>query len=427
LEKVFSLTYFFLTIICHKEEKMKNCLTRISRNGAIVTILFVLLALAFSIEYANATVLLEWPDWVGRKRELKIYISNNGTFKPAVRQAMQNWNTANAGNEWNFVETADENEADVSIDEGDVGTGGPGEAIPTTEDGDLKKVNINVEPGLSPAERDCTIVHELGHCLRLNETLGDDDVMYPLNTATIPSANDIAEANASGVDPPCPMTTTSNAVRGLPTYISLIPKPGSDINLEDVLDIEIFSLTGPELYVHPDSIWLWGSDSITAVFEISETADHNEVFQVDLEYIDITLGYTGVLTITDDEAPYDMFPHAVAGNDTTVSFDTPVVLDGRGSYHDDPTIFYSGTWMTDADRGSFQIYSFLNLPPGQHIAVLQIHDYYGRLSYDTISVVVLSDIPSLSEWGLIILALLLLAIGTVAVVRRRKAILSRSV
>lgn len=36
-------------------------------------------------------------------------------------------------------------------------------------------------------------------------------------------------------------------------------------------------------------------------------------------------------------------------------------------------------------------------------------------------------IPTLSEWGLIILALLLLAIGTVAVVRRRKTILSRSV
>ena len=38
-----------------------------------------------------------------------------------------------------------------------------------------------------------------------------------------------------------------------------------------------------------------------------------------------------------------------------------------------------------------------------------------------------ANIPTLSEWGLIILALLLLAIGTVALVRRRKAILSRSV
>jgi hypothetical protein len=44
---------------------------------------------------------------------------------------------------------------------------------------------------------------------------------------------------------------------------------------------------------------------------------------------------------------------------------------------------------------------------------------------DDISILInLSDsteIPTLSEWGMIVLALLLLAIGTVAVVRRRKA------
>ena len=32
------------------------------------------------------------------------------------------------------------------------------------------------------------------------------------------------------------------------------------------------------------------------------------------------------------------------------------------------------------------------------------------------------DIPTLSEWGLTILALLLLAVGTIAIIRRRKAV-----
>ena len=32
------------------------------------------------------------------------------------------------------------------------------------------------------------------------------------------------------------------------------------------------------------------------------------------------------------------------------------------------------------------------------------------------------EIPTLSEWGMIVLALLLLAAGTVAVIRRRKAV-----
>ncbi len=36
------------------------------------------------------------------------------------------------------------------------------------------------------------------------------------------------------------------------------------------------------------------------------------------------------------------------------------------------------------------------------------------------------DIPTLSEWGMIIMALLLLAIGTVAIVRRRKAVISKA-
>jgi F0F1-type ATP synthase assembly protein I len=37
-----------------------------------------------------------------------------------------------------------------------------------------------------------------------------------------------------------------------------------------------------------------------------------------------------------------------------------------------------------------------------------------------------ANVPTLSEWGMIILALLLLAIGSVAVVRRRKVFLSKT-
>jgi hypothetical protein len=36
------------------------------------------------------------------------------------------------------------------------------------------------------------------------------------------------------------------------------------------------------------------------------------------------------------------------------------------------------------------------------------------------------EIPTLSEWGMLILALLLLAIGSVAVVKKRKAAISRA-
>ncbi len=36
------------------------------------------------------------------------------------------------------------------------------------------------------------------------------------------------------------------------------------------------------------------------------------------------------------------------------------------------------------------------------------------------------EVPTLSEWGMIIMGLLLLAVGTVAVVRRRKAALDKA-
>jgi hypothetical protein len=38
-----------------------------------------------------------------------------------------------------------------------------------------------------------------------------------------------------------------------------------------------------------------------------------------------------------------------------------------------------------------------------------------------------SEVPTLSEWGMLIMGLLLLTIATVAVVRRRKAALSKTV
>jgi hypothetical protein len=42
------------------------------------------------------------------------------------------------------------------------------------------------------------------------------------------------------------------------------------------------------------------------------------------------------------------------------------------------------------------------------------------------TIMIIEDVPTLSEWGMLIMGLLLLVVGTVAVVRRRKAILSRA-
>ena len=49
-------------------------------------------------------------------------------------------------------------------------------------------------------------------------------------------------------------------------------------------------------------------------------------------------------------------------------------------------------------------------------------NWYGDEDCETFTCPDSPEIPTLSEWGMLIMALLLLAIGTVAVVRRRKAI-----
>ena len=342
---------------------------------------------------------------------------------------MTAWNTANAGNNWNFVETTTPANADISIDEEQPNPGATGTSYPHTTPtglfglgaGKLDSVHVAVKPGLSVAERDRTIIHELGHCLRLNHTPGATDVMNKSNTATTPSANDIAEANASDKDPPCPYAAMRNAVRGQNTVIDLVPKPGSGIDLTDVLQVEIFSLTGPEIYVDPDSI-TWDADGITATFEVTYNADHNEVFNVNMVYSDTILDYTGVLTVTDDDPQPGMYPHAVAGNDTTITAGTWATLDGQNSYHDDPSVFYSGTWLTSAGPGIFDIYGRVMLPPGQHIAVLQVMDYYGQVSLDTIAVTVTgSPIPTLTEWGMIIFCVLLFGwMAWIIVLRKKK-------
>jgi bacillopeptidase F len=58
--------------------------------------------------------------------------------------------------------------------------------------------------------------------------------------------------------------------------------------------------------------------------------------------------------------------------------------------------------------------------PGVVVIEDQISTQDAVLEEDT------TEVPTLSEWGMIIMALLLLAVGTVAVVRRRKAALSRA-
>jgi hypothetical protein len=320
--------------------------------------------------------------------------------------------------------------------EGNPGAGNAGLATPTTVStglfgwgsGALTKVDILVRAGLSTAEKNRTIMHELGHALRLAHTAGANDVMNSSNTATTPSANDVAEALAADKDPPCPFAILSNLLnylkKGDTTTVTLVPKPQSGINLNGVTAVNITSLTGPDFQVAPGSI-TWTPTSITALFDVFQSAEHNEVFNVQLTYANSTTAdYTGVLTITPTDATPGAFPHAVTSGNIVVTEGDTIFLDGTASYHDDPTTLMFGSWMTSGGPGLFSESGYIFLPAGTYDAAYQLMDYYGRISTSNITITVLpaNNIPTLDQWGLIILALILLSIGAIFLARRARAL-----
>ncbi len=109
-----------------------------------------------------------------------------------------------------------------------------------------------------------------------------------------------------------------------------------------------------------------------------------------------------------------IWSYATGGNVSS----SPAVADGR---------VYVGSWdnnvyCLDASNGDF-IWSYTT---GHYVdsspAIADGRVYVG--SYDNNVYCfgsIVEPIPTLSEWGMVIMALLLLAIGTVAVIRRRKA------
>jgi len=206
-------------------------------------------------------------------------------------------------------------------------------------------------------------------------------------TVSTPSASDVSEALASDKDPPCPLDASTNLVREQYALVELTPKPQSGVDLANATGVTITAVTGD----FSASVLGWDASKITAQIFADSTASHNEVFTATLSYNGASdISYTGVLTVADETPAVNLQPHAVPGNNITVSAGTPVILDGRQSYHDDSNTSFSGTWfVSGAEIGLFHDYGEVELPAGTYTAQLFVSDYYGRTSSATITVTVL--------------------------------------
>lgn len=358
------------------QDFLKRCL-------AALTIIF------FVAGYSAATVIPDWPDWEDGKRKIKVYVDGDKDLKDSVDKGVDTWNEANSDNDWEFEVTDNPDEADVTVSEGKLDSGTMGECSPNIEDGEITSMDVTIDEGLSDKDRDDTVLHELGHCLRIDDTDNEGDVMRGSgDIPSDPSKNDKEEAEASDEDPPCPLEASANLVRDCETTITFSPKSGSGIFLSDVAEVYIESKTGNDLVA---DVLGWNADGIEVSFAVFGSAGHNEVVGITLLHEDgYMVEHTSVITINDEKAPADYLPHSVAGRNIDVTAGRPVILDGRASYHDADSIFFAGSWIVykngEAFKGIIGTYGKLTLPPGSYTATHIVQDYYGRISKDTIAI-----------------------------------------
>ncbi len=364
-----------------------------------------LLVVMITLSFVNATV-WEVDDWKDNKRTLYVYIEGHDKFKEDVKWATDTWNHFNSGrNRWEFKITTNVDNADIKVKMETLSSFANGRTILHPDSGPVTHAEVFIDKGLYGFTLYNTILHELGHCMLLDDTTNEEDIMYYFDSEIVePSEEDLKEASAS--DQAIALIFNQDYIvreaNSKALFCSL--RPGSNINLEDVEDISIACLTGPDLYTHVEG---WNANGITVEFYAKSSASYNEVIGVTLKYPGeastqgYSVQYTGVLTITEKKAPKNSFPHAVAGDNITVSESEPVVFDGSGSYHDDPKVFFTSTWLISGDGDTGCVFNGalgeLTLPPGTYTATLIVKDYYARTSEDSITVTVESTgIPEIS-------------------------------
>lgn len=368
-------------------------------NSGVMAV--IVIAVMYALSFSSVDSRWDWNDGI---RTLKVCLDSTGCmagFKDSLDKAIDYWNNAHVG--WTLEYTTNCSEAQVVVVCKNISSIGLWRA--TVSNGRVERCSVFVDTDTDwgtcndKVEVVSTLVHELGHALRLNDRYGTQDVVMRGEQDTTghlyaPQTEDSTEARQASSTQRSSTRTTPSGGRRQTTYSGEItPAEGSEpFNLSHSYEVMIVPFDPHALQ---DPVWeITGENSITWLCDIQPEADHTEAYDVVIDYGDSLISRQGFLHVVDNDWIESWYPLAVAPNDTIISGGEPeVILDATRSRHPggfDKMTFewalYEGTSTENIYKGPPLTSAYLS--PGSHDIELRVMDLFGNWSYATFNAMI---------------------------------------
>lgn len=415
----------------------------IKKNTVLIFSILITAVILLTPGISRARVHGGW-DWTGTPplRTLKVCLQDADCpagMEDSLKKAIDFWNAEDLSWTLEYMEGGCDGTEQVKVKCGEISGLGLWEATSTNGIVTTSTVTINKDTDWGTCddkvELVSTLVHELGHAMRLRNVPGQNDIMRggqaPAGHLYDPTTNDSTEAAQSDGTMKADTDTTPPGAEKQTYYDGVItPHLGANPFYLDEADAVMVFPFNP-LSLLNVSAHIEGSESVHWSCDIAEGADLSEAFTLEIDYGDSVVNRQGYLSVVDPDWDETWMPTAVAPSDTSVpNENSMIILDATGSYHPAGPEAMIFEWsIDDGELGVVlgEPITSVYLPAGDHAIELTAQDDFGNLDSDMMFVDVgVEDIPTLHEWGLIILGLLLLTAGTIAIVRKRKAAAARA-
>jgi hypothetical protein len=343
----------------------------------------------------------DWKD--GHK--LKVCLKDNGCpagMLDSLKAAMGLWNAKNLS--WTFTYEPDCDKANITVSCEKQASLGATSSNWSSKANTKATVKISKDADFGwcddKYELVSTLVHELGHCARLDDTPAADQskvmrgAQNKAGHSRGPSADDVKEAEASDTTVSIAMVTNPPGGRFGTTYTGVLtPALGAPpFNLGHAIHVALASFDSTQLRVlgftplGPEQIQ-WGGQLTAHGWDMAPLF-------LTIQYPESTAVRQGIVQITDRNWQQFWLPHVVAPQDTVVASDTSMVvlyhlLSSHPAGPQDDVMTFS--WLVDGAIGYKGGPDFsITLPMGVHQIMLTGTDEMGVQALDGMNVTVLA-------------------------------------